>query len=47
MGLYQQIMICMSIFDIIGSISYAFTTLATPEEDYLYASKGNDATCTA
>eukprot|EP00956_Cyclotella_meneghiniana_P046042 scaffold396303_cov63-Cyclotella_meneghiniana.AAC.1 len=45
--LYMQIMIFMSMFDIIGSAAYSFTTLPTPTDDYLYGSQGNDATCTA
>ena len=43
----MQIMIFMSMFDIIGSAAYSFTTLPTPTDDYLYGSQGNDATCTA
>lgn len=45
--LLYQLLITLSIFDIIGSIAYAFTSLPTPVQDYIYGSKGNDATCTA
>ena len=45
--LYQQIMICMSIFDVLGSAAYAFTLAPTPKEYYYQGAYGNDATCTA
>lgn len=45
--LYQQIMICMSIFDIIGSLAYAFTSAPIPTEYYYQGANGNEATCTA
>ena len=45
--LYQQIMICMSIFDVFGSAAYAFTLAPTPKEYYYQGAHGNDATCTA
>ncbi|KAL3779349.1 hypothetical protein HJC23_007479 [Cyclotella cryptica] len=45
--LLYQLLITLSIFDILGSIAYAFTSLPTPVEDYIYGSKGNDATCIA
>jgi hypothetical protein len=45
--LLYQLLITLSIFDIIGSIAYAFTSLPTPVEDYIYGGKGNEATCTA
>jgi len=37
----------MSIFDIIGSIAYAFTSAPIPTEYHLQGAHGNDATCTA
>jgi hypothetical protein len=45
--LYQQIMVCMSVFDIIGSTAFAFTSAPIPTEYYYEGSHGNDATCTA
>ena len=36
----------MSVFDFLGSFAMAFTTLPTPKEDYLYGSRGTEATCT-
>lgn len=45
--LYQQIMILMSVFDIIGSTAYAFTSAPIPSEYYYEGAYGNDATCTA
>jgi hypothetical protein len=41
----NQLMLVLSIFDMIGSCAYAFTTLPLPAEDYVYGSHGNDATC--
>jgi hypothetical protein len=40
-------MILLSLFDMIGSVAYAFTTLPIPAEDYMYGSRGNAAACTA
>jgi hypothetical protein len=37
----------MSIFDIIGSTGFAFTSAPIPAEYYYEGSNGNDATCTA
>ena len=45
--LLYQLLITLSIFDIVGSIAYAFTSLPTPIRHYIYGSNGNDATCTA
>ncbi|KAL7461664.1 hypothetical protein ACHAXS_002077, partial [Conticribra weissflogii] len=41
----NQMLSTLSVFDIFGSIAYAFTTLPTPQEDYLYGAKGNETTC--
>jgi len=43
----NQMLFMLSVFDIFGSIAYAFTTLPTPQEDYLHGAKGNDKTCKA
>mmetsp|Transcript_29180 Transcript_29180/g.59832 ORF Transcript_29180/g.59832 Transcript_29180/m.59832 type:complete len:127 (-) Transcript_29180:734-1114(-) len=43
--LLNQMLSTLSFFDILGSIAYAFTTLPTPDSDYLYGSKGNKKTC--
>ncbi|KAL7462531.1 hypothetical protein ACHAXS_002912 [Conticribra weissflogii] len=43
--LMNQMLSTLSFFDILGSIAYAFTTLPTPQADYLYGSKGNHHTC--
>ena len=40
-------MLTLSIFDLLGSLAIAFTTLPLPTKDYMYGSKGNNATCTA
>ncbi|KAL7467731.1 hypothetical protein ACHAXS_007969 [Conticribra weissflogii] len=45
--LLNQMLSTLSVFDGLGSIAYAFTTLPTPVSDYIYGSRGNDATCTA
>jgi hypothetical protein len=45
--LLYQLLITLSIFDILASIAYAFTSLPTPKSDFIDGSKGNDATCTA
>jgi hypothetical protein len=37
----------MSIFDIIGSTGFAFTSAPIPAEYYYEGAHGNDATCTA
>jgi hypothetical protein len=37
----------MSIFDIIGSTAYAFTSTPIPTEYYYQGAHGNEATCTA
>lgn len=46
----SQLLLGLSVFDCIGSIAYALTTLPIPE-DYafgpIYGAKGNDATCIA
>ncbi len=41
----NQMLSSLSVFDIFGSIAYAFTTLPTPQDDYLYGAKGNETTC--
>ena len=45
MSLFHQLMVQMSIFDIIGSIAYAFTSLPIPSDYYLEGAKGTEATC--
>mmetsp|Transcript_17017 Transcript_17017/g.38312 ORF Transcript_17017/g.38312 Transcript_17017/m.38312 type:complete len:613 (-) Transcript_17017:953-2791(-) len=42
-----QILVGHSIFDMVGSVAYAFTTLPIYEEDKVYAANGNKATCRA
>jgi len=42
---FGQLILALSIFDLMGSMSYAFTTLPIPEEEYVYGSKGNGGTC--
>lgn len=42
-----EIIVFLSVFDIIGSIGYAFTSLPTPKEDYIYGAQGSKASCTA
>lgn len=37
----------MSIFDILGSTAYAFTSVPIPKDYYYQGAYGNDATCTA
>lgn len=46
--MFNQIMITLSTFDIIGSIAYGFTTLPIPEDDVIpiYGAEGTEATCT-
>ena len=43
---FNQLMVQLSIFDMIGSIAYALTSLPIPAEYFYYGSYGNDATCT-
>lgn len=43
----NQMMVALSVFDLIGSVAYALTSLPMPESDGIYGSRGNDATCTA
>jgi len=45
--LFGQLMVGLSIFDLIGSASYALTSLPLPREDYIFGSLGNEASCTA
>lgn len=45
--LYCQLMVSMSVFDLMGSVAYSLTTLPIPSEYYIEGSKGNDASCTA
>ena len=45
--LLYQLLVTLSIFDIVGSIAYAFTSLPIPVEDYIYGAMGNDASCKA
>lgn len=41
-----DLFVALSAFDILGSFAYAFTTLPTPADDFLYGSNGNENTCT-
>lgn len=44
----NQLLVGLSVFDLMGSVAYAFTTLPIPEGDWhISGSKGNDATCKA
>lgn len=43
----NQLMVGVSIFDLIGSAAYALTSLPAPKEDYIYGSLGSSETCTA
>ena len=46
----KQLLLGLSIFDILGAWGYAFTTFPIPEDhEYgpIYGAKGNEATCTA
>ncbi len=43
--LLNQMLSALSVFDILGSTAYAFTTLPTPQADYLFGSEGNHITC--
>ncbi|KAL3801630.1 hypothetical protein HJC23_013135 [Cyclotella cryptica] len=43
----NKILCTISVFDFMGSLAMAFTTLPLPEIDYIYGSKGSKATCTA
>lgn len=45
--LLYQLLVTLSIFDIVGSIAYAFTSLPIPVEDAIYGAMGNDASCKA
>jgi hypothetical protein len=42
-----QILCVTSIFDAMGSFAMSFTTSPTQQEDYIYGSNGNNATCKA
>jgi hypothetical protein len=42
-----KLLSALSFFDVLGSCSYALTTLPTQASDELYGAKGNDQTCTA
>ncbi|KAL7544986.1 hypothetical protein ACHAWF_008351 [Thalassiosira exigua] len=46
-SMFHQLMVQMSLFDIIGSIAYAFTSLPIPSTYYFQGARGNEATCTA
>lgn len=45
--LRNQMMVVLSIFDLSGSVAYAFTSLPTPATDYIEGSHGNKASCVA
>lgn len=42
-----ELIVALSAFDIVGSLAYAFTTLPTPEDDYIHGSRGSEASCKA
>ncbi len=42
-----ELIIVLSVFDIIGSLGYALTSYPTPSDDYIYGAEGNEASCTA
>lgn len=42
-----NLIITLCAFDIVGSIGYAFTSYATPIEDYIQGANGSDASCKA
>ena len=44
---FHQLMILLSISDMLGSMAYAFTTLPIPSEYYFEGAHGNEATCIA
>ena len=46
----KQLLLGLSVFDILGAWGYVFTTLPIPEDHVygpIYGAKGNEATCTA
>jgi len=43
----NQLLVALSVFDLIGSIAYAFTTLPIYQEDFVYGALGNKQTCIA
>ncbi|KAL7488284.1 hypothetical protein ACHAW6_013868 [Cyclotella cf. meneghiniana] len=45
--LINKVLCTISVFDAIGSLAMTFTTLPMPKADFIYGSKGNEATCTA
>jgi hypothetical protein len=51
-SVYFELMLCMSLLDICGSIAWVFSTLPVPttnvygEQTTVYGAKGTDATCT-
>ena len=44
---YRQLVLGMSFFDCISSVSHALATSVAPIDSGLYQARGNDATCTA
>ena len=44
---YHQLVLAISSFDIISSLAYAVSSLATPREDSLFTAVGNRSTCVA
>jgi len=46
-GIFHQLMIQMSVFDIMGSVAYALTSLPIPSEYFFDGASGNEASCTA
>jgi len=42
-----ELIVFLCVFDIIGSISYTFTSYPTPKQDYIYGAEGNGASCAA
>ena len=45
--LFGLLMVMMSVFDVFGSIAYAFTTLPIPADEYIYGAIGSEASCVA
>lgn len=46
-SVFHQLMAQISLFDIVGSIAYAFTSLPIPTDYYFQGAQGNEATCVA
>jgi hypothetical protein len=51
-SVFHTLMVAMAVFDFLGSIAWALSSLPIPEYEYgepsgIYGAKGNEATCTA